>query len=346
MRRNAKSNSILVGGRFVTGFILIMILTLSCGGNGTGEAGVTPSGSQDRTAAADGVTGYLRTTCAEDVEVYGNALYVADGPGGLRVLDISDRGNPVLVKSIQTLYAFRVYVHEDYLYLCDGSDGFKVYSLADPFDPVMTYSEDTEWASSAAFHNGMLFLGDTFAGFRMYSLDNPGTPELIKVLEISRVRDLTFYEETLVVSDTAFGLGTYFFFSDTDPTCTYTDGNNLGNYEDIICHDGFALVARNDEASNVEAWYIGDLLRIGLASERFPARFIDGMSKYEDTLLLACGEEGIKGYDIGGLPDFYEIWMVDTPGYARRSKIVGEYLYVADMSGVCIYEVDPVGGVK
>jgi len=146
------------------------------------------------------------------------------------------------------------------------------------------------------------------------------------------------------VSDPHFGLATYWFESTTHPVCTYCDGSRTGNFEDIIGHDGFAIVARNDEVSRISVFYVEDLATIGLASEYFPTRFIDSLTRTDDLLVVACGEDGVIGYDISELPALEKVWEVDTAGYARRAKVAGGYLYVADMRGIAIYELVESGG--
>ncbi len=322
----------------------MLIICISCG-RGSGESTPFSPDVVRQTANGSGFIGGVSTVCSEDVVVYEDDwLYVASGPAGIEIFDVSDKSNPFLVNTISSSYAHRVYIYEDHLFLCDGPGGVRVYSLANPSSPTLTFSEDTEWASSAAFHNNMLFLGDYFAGYRMYDITDPGHPSWIKNIEVSRVRDLTFYEETLVVSDAAFGLATYFFFSDTDPACTYCDGTEAANWEDIVAHDGFAIVARNDEATRLQVIYIDDLLRIGLAVERYPARFIDGLTKHEDVLIAACGEDGVLLFDMTNLPFIEQFERIDTDGYSRRAKVFGNYLYTADMDSVFIYDAALLGG--
>jgi hypothetical protein len=346
---NFNQSRYILFGRWLFALLTILVLCISCNVQNEAVSPVdpssqTPAGESPRFAAEAALPGSLGTQCSEDIVAYGNTLYVADGPGGIKVIDISDKLHPVLAKSISTYYAFRVYINENCLYLCDGPGGFKVFTLDNPKDPVMTYSDDTEWASGLAIHGDYLYLGDMFAGFRIYKVTTPYKPHYVLSKDVSRVRDITFEGEHMMVSDAPFGLATYYFYSPTNPACTYTDGTRMGNFEDIVAYGGFAIIARNDEATRISCWYVADLLRIGLASEYYPARFIDGLALYNNYLLAACGEEGILIFDLSALPQITQVTTVDTPGYARRAKIDNGYLYVADMEGIVIYDLDEIGG--
>jgi hypothetical protein len=324
--------------------LLLLMLTVSCGRGFQSESLIQPNNVSGRAVLGSGLVGTIPTSCSEDVLVLGTTLYVADGPAGLKVVDITLPSKPVLLKSIPTTYAIRVYVYENYLYLCDGPAGIKVFSLSNPRDPVMTFSADSEWATSAAFRDGYLYLGDYFGGMEIYDVGNPASPVFVTNVKRSRIRDITFSGNTLLASDAPFGLAPYFMVNPTTPELVYTDGTRFGNFEDVVGYGKYAIIARNDDSSNVDVFDIGDLADIAPVDEKLPARFIDGLSLAGDRLLVSCGEDGVIAYDLLTLPDMVRLWRLDTPGYARRAKIFGDYLFVADMSSVGIYFLNKTGG--
>ncbi len=323
--------------------LLVSLLCVSCGGGGQTTL---PNGPVTPPPIDAGSTfvGSIQTVCSEDIAVDGDLLYVADGPAGVGVVDIGDRSNPILVTNIPTTYAFRIYIYEGHLYLCDASAGLKVFSLSTPSNPVLTFSEDTVWATSAAFKDGYLYIGDHFAGFRIYKLDDPGNPELVQTLATGRIRDLSFDGVTLLVSNDLKGLALYRLETPTVPIRTYLTGSGQSNFEDVVGHQNFAFVARNDESSALLAFYFGESTGVPLAWEERPSRFIAGLTRSEDLLIVSCGEDGLVGYDIANLPARSKRWEIETPGYARRAKKDGQFLYVADMSSVRIYDMSSIGG--
>lgn len=319
-------------------FSIVAMPHISCGGVGSGGNG-DPVNADLHDGKLASFVSSIETVCAEDIAVYKGVMYIANGPFGIDVYDITNPSTPVFVRVIPTKYAIRLYVFLNYLYLCDGPDGIKVYDLSTPSNPAETFREDTEWATSAALHGNYLFVGDYFAGFRIYSMDNPSRPSLVQALARSRVSDITFDGNTLLINDAPFGLATYFMKSPTTPQCTFTynDGRVVANYGDVIGYRGFAITTRNDEASRISIFYTKNIGSVRLVSEIFTARFVEGLTESNGTIFVACGEDGVKIYDIRKLPDIREKHEIETPGYARLARVFGNYLYIADMSSVIIY---------
>jgi hypothetical protein len=295
-------------------------------------------------SASPSLIGFIETACAEDIAVYGACIYVADGPGGIAVINASNPSMLSIEKTIPTTYAYRVYLHEDHLYLCDGPGGIRVYSLAKPFIPTLTSSGQTTWASAMDFANEHLYLADYYAGIKIYSLSNPAVPELVADREVARGRDIVIDGQAMVVSDNVFGLVTFTMTSPTEFGWTYSKGDEYCNFEDIIVHKGYCIIARNDEVTNLSVFDISDLLDVQLVDELHPVRFIDGLTSRGDLLVAACGEEGVLGFDMTDPTSLRLLWVIHTPGYAKRAEVVGKNLYVADMSGICIYDISGLAG--
>ena len=321
-------------------FLIVLMLCISCGGPGPGpvDPPVKPP------VGPDGLVSSVDTLCAEDLVIFGDWLYVADGPGGLKVVNITDLSAPSVVRTIQTTYAFRVYIYEGHLYLCDAPAGLKVYSLATPSNPVLTFSKDTEWATSLAFRDGYLYQGDYYAGLQVYNVSDPGSPVHIAEITKGRTRDTVFLGDLLLTSDAPFGLVPFRFESPTEIFVTFIDATRFSNFEDVVGYNGHAIIARNDERSDLSVYNLVDPENPSLAGTFFPARFISGLTNEGSILMAACGEDGVTGYDMTGLPGLAQVWKINTPGYARRAKLEGDYLYVADMSGVRIYDHTTLGG--
>ena len=64
---------------------------------------------------------------AKDVHVVGNYCYLADGSGGLKVIDITDPYNPAMLAAYDTPYAYGVLADESYIYLTDRDNGLMIF---------------------------------------------------------------------------------------------------------------------------------------------------------------------------------------------------------------------------
>ena len=190
-----------------------------------------------------------------------------------------------------------------------------------------------------AFYNQYLYLGDYWGSIRVYDLADPSHPKFVRLKEYFLPRDLSILGNYLLVSDTAYGLIIYTLDDPSNPVWVWSKAGTIRNYRDVEGYGKYALIARNDAGSRIKIFGVGNLQTIGPPTDFVSTRFIEALSKYENTLIVSCGEDGVIGYDLTGIPSLGKIWQADTPGYARMAKRIGNYLYVADMSGICVYEI-------
>ena len=331
--------------RIVIIIFLAALAIQSCGAVEPERASPAPDTEDARHAEkTTGLLGSIPTLCAEDIAVYQGYVYVADGPDGLLIVNAKDPYKPTLVSTISTAYAFRLYVHKDHLYLCDGPGGIRVYSLANPTDLALTYSLLTKWASGIAFNDGFMYLADYYDGVKIFQVTDPAQPVPLGTNLPCRARDLCVDGTTLDLSDATFGLATYTLVSPAQPLWTYIDASRYANFEDVVIYDGYSLVARNDESTNIAIFNTSDPMHVTLADELHPARFINGLTRFGKVLFAACGEDGVLAFDLTDMSDIRLLWVVNTPGLALHAKPAGNILYVADMSSLSIYDIAGMGG--
>jgi hypothetical protein len=63
----------------------------------------------------------------KDVHIVGNYCFLADGSGGLKVVDISNPYAPVFLSAYTTPYAYGVWADGDYIYLADRDNGVMIF---------------------------------------------------------------------------------------------------------------------------------------------------------------------------------------------------------------------------
>jgi hypothetical protein len=74
---------------------------------------------------------------ARDVAIAGSYAYVADGPWGVQVMDISDPSQPEIIGDHGTAGTCRcIAVAGGHAYVADGSGGLYVLDISDPTDPT------------------------------------------------------------------------------------------------------------------------------------------------------------------------------------------------------------------
>jgi hypothetical protein len=63
----------------------------------------------------------------KDVQIVGNYCFLADGSGGLKIIDVSNPYAPAFVAAYSTPYAYGVWADEDYIYIADRDNGLMIF---------------------------------------------------------------------------------------------------------------------------------------------------------------------------------------------------------------------------
>ena len=109
---------------------------------------------------------------AYDIEIAGCYAYIADGMGGLRLVNINDPENPIPVSYCDTPGSARgVALSWVYAYVADGDSGLQIINVADPYAPVRTNSFDLpDFAHSLAVSGNYAFVAADSAGLRVVDI--------------------------------------------------------------------------------------------------------------------------------------------------------------------------------
>jgi parallel beta-helix repeat protein len=118
------------------------------------------------------------TSDVQGIAVVGNLALVADGAGGLYVVDISNLASPTVL-GVEDSYGFaeKVVVSGSYAYVADGPAGLKVVSFADPSHPAevgSVYSLD--YAFDVAVSGNFAYIAAGGAGLLIAGIANPSHP--------------------------------------------------------------------------------------------------------------------------------------------------------------------------
>jgi hypothetical protein len=108
----------------------------------------------------------------------GTHAYVADGDGGLRVMDVSNPTSPSEVGHYDTLgYARGVALAGNYAYIADGGGGLRVVDVSNPASPSEVGHYDTPgYAHSLAVSNTYAYIAAGYSGLRIMDVSNPTSP--------------------------------------------------------------------------------------------------------------------------------------------------------------------------
>jgi len=159
----------------------------------------------------------LSGTCAfdpngsvQDVIVEQNYAYLADGKGGIKIINIQDRQNPNIVKSFPTPGRFvkGIYKYDNYLYLSEKVNGVEIVDVSAPADPVQV-SKITTWgeAYQVCIKENYLYVA-AGQGIEIFHLDvqNPQNCTMVGFQETpGKAVNLQVFDNHIFVADLGGG---------------------------------------------------------------------------------------------------------------------------------------------
>jgi hypothetical protein len=114
---------------------------------------------------------------AEDLVVIGKIAYVADGKGGLCLIDASQPARLRLLSQVKTDFARAVKVDGSYAYIADRGSGLTVVEVKNTKKPrIVGNCKTPGFAWDVAVKPGLAAVADCEFGLRFIDISNPGNP--------------------------------------------------------------------------------------------------------------------------------------------------------------------------
>ena len=146
---------------------------------------------------------------AMDIVTAGDIAYVANGEGGLCVVDISDPSSPEILSHKDTLgTSYELVVDGDYLYLADDSNGLVILDVTDPslVTLVATFKTGISLALGVVVEGNYAYVVDWNNGIVVVDITDPTTPIFAGLLAKSGATDAYVDGNYLYVTDVNNGL--------------------------------------------------------------------------------------------------------------------------------------------
>jgi PKD repeat protein len=132
--------------------------------------------------------------------VAGNFAYVADGIGGLRIVNVADRKHPFEAGAYTAtlLAAQDVAVAGSYAYVADGSGTLHIVNIADPVHPFEAGRYSTSGCvANVAVMDDLAYVGDCDA-LRVINVAGPSHPTLAGYHELAQAYDVAVTANGLI----------------------------------------------------------------------------------------------------------------------------------------------------
>lgn len=289
----------------VTLFIGALVLLIGCGKPNDAES-LNPEGGYSI------VSKFVTPGSAQDVLKKDNLLYIAQGEGGLLIVDITDVKNPAIVSmTTEDLrgYSTKIAIKDSVVYLSAGGWGVNVLNAADPAAPFETQSNNSyKPAKNVYIGGGALFVAMADGGVKMANISYPTQPDPETEFSTSG------YAQSVVIS--------------SDTNLMFVACGELGLYlYDISKYD-------------VGGWIIDRVINGGDTPGYAEDLVID---ESKSLAFMACGTAGLQILNYADTNNIHVVGSFDATGYAKEIKLKNNKVYLTtELSGLQIIDVSDI----
>jgi hypothetical protein len=322
---------------------LVIIFIISCGSPNDPES-IIEGNNGYKIISKYGTSGY-----AQDVVKKDSLLFVAQGEGGLSIINVKDPSNPKLVSEVISSlrgYSYKVANKDSVVYIAAGNFGVSVVNVANPFDPVVTANNLPMKPARNLFVSGdYLFTAISEQGFNIADISYPVYPDV-------RATNLTpGYAHSVVttndnkyllvasgelgfsmidISDFQQGFGEY-------PIAGWLD--TPGYAVDIINHPTLPVAFLACGTGGLVIIDYADTSSIKITGTFNTGGYAKELCFKDDKIFITTETGGLQIIDVTNLTSPKRIATIQTK-YAMGIFNDGKYIYIADENeGIIVVEI-------
>ena len=262
------------------------------------------------------------------VAVDGNYAYVANGEGGLKIINVAAPTIPELVGGLDIDgYARGVAVGGNHAYVADGWSGLKIINVAIPTAPELISSLDTDGSAiGTTLAGSYVYLADESKGLKIVNVTTPATPELTGGLDTDgNAWGVAIAGDYAYVADGESGLK---IVNVTIPSSPNLVGslNTDGSAKGVAIAGNYTYVA--DGSSGLKLIDVTNSTSPRLVSNLNTDDNAYGVVVTGNYTYIADGEGGLKIINTAIPTSPVLVGDLDTDGVAYA--VAGDYTYLAD----------------
>ncbi|NVJ66636.1 MAG: hypothetical protein HWE16_09105 [Gammaproteobacteria bacterium] len=267
------------------------------------------------------------------IAYHDDKIYLAAEWGGIHILDVSDKENPVSLSSIKAGYALDVVVENDTAFVAGGQKGLFMVNIKDPREPKLISTFDISGSSAGIdVRKGLLYvvnMDDNEPALSIIDVKDPAKPKKIASETLIYGAERVRVEGSLVyVAGVANDAG-LIIFDVEDP---YTP-KKLGSWWDPTCSEsvyidsGVAYLAHGDQG--LEILDVSDPNTPFVTRHFAAAGHVRNLDTKDKLAFLANGYRGLKIVDTSNKSDLKTIAELKTYR-ALDVDVLGNYAHIAD----------------
>ena len=287
-------------------WLLGLIFLFSCGNPNDPESLIPP----DLSGGYKIVYKFVTSGYAQDVLKKDNLLYIAQGEGGLLILDVADPLNPEII-SVTTDevrgYNTSLTMKDSVVYLAAGGFGLNVVDISDPLLPEVTASNvGIKPAASFALLGDFLLTAISEKGVGIAELSEPTQPDIRGEFSVSG------YANGLALNDT-----TLLLVASGEMGMSIYDISDFQQGYGIYPHVGWCDTPGYAEAIKIR--------------------------ENDSIAFLACGTAGLQIIDYSDTANIFIAGSYDASGYAKDLEYKNNLVFMTtESSGLQIINVTDI----
>jgi len=248
------------------------------------------------------------TAAAQDIVVKDNYAYIAQGEGGLAIVNINDKTKPELVSYLTHNvrgYSSKIAIKDNYIYIAAGSFGLTIINVNDVDHPVVARPNVAmKPAKNITIFGDYIFTSISEQGVKIADISDPTTPDMRgKTATHGYSRAVTILDDTtkMFVACGEMGLS---IFDITD----FQDGYGVYPLLSLCYTSGYA----EDVAVNRD----------------------------KKLAFVACGTKGLQIVDYSDIENVHVTGNFNTYGYAKELVYDNNKIYITtEKRGLQIIDV-------
>jgi hypothetical protein len=277
---------------------------------------------------------YSSPGSAEDVFVFGEYAFLADGGSGLRIINISNPLNPVEEAFYDTQgNVSEIWYNSNYAFLADGNSGLRILKISD-FSNIMEEGtvNTPGFAIDVVVEGNYAYVADRGAGLRIINISDHSNPVEEGFWDTPGVAEgVSVRENYAYIADGGSGLR---IINISNPSNATEEGfwDTPGTAYSVIVEGNYAYVADgpgglriiniSDPSNPVEEAYYNSIRAHRVKVKDSLAYIIDNAYNINATDLHIL--------DISNIQDIWEVGYYFTPSIAYDLDIQGSFLYISE----------------
>ena len=285
------------------------------------------------------ISRYTTIGYAQDVIVKDTLAYLAQGEGGLLIVNISDPENPVLVSSTTDNvrgYCNRIIMKENTVYLAAGSFGVNVLNVANPSLPVVT-AANLSIKPARSFHimGNFMFTAISEQGFNVCEISNPNQPNIrgeTRTLGYARGTITTADSLYLLVACGEMGLSIFDISHFENGYGTYPltgFGNTPGYAEEVAVADNDSIAYMACGTAGLQIVNYADSSNVHVVGSYNGGGYAKDLIYTNDLIFLVTEQRGLQIINVADVTAPYLLGSISTE-YALGIDMDEKYIYIAD----------------